>query len=280
MRHSSCNKNIDCSYSREDGSWHIQISIEQESNKLKQIEIQLQKQPEESFMEREKLSAWIQDNKQKAGQLETQQRELTVREYECNEKELRQKAWEANLQAKEDETNKLKAIRTNTLVSQSSQTNEVGTKPDNASVQSNMSIPQYTQESEAEIGSINVNIAVQTNMSISKSSQACQVETCKNLHQSQTNQDAATRTTMDIPQSSQPSEMGTARPVQRKSHDKAVQVNILLSASTSTCEPHKHNWSQEIKKQILSTFVTNMTNCKRDFTTALYNAEVSELAHQ
>ena len=277
--------------------------------------VQLQEIPEESSIEREKLSPWIHNNKEKAHQLETHQKELAEREHECSEKEHRLSVWTqdnkqishqlktrqkelaererecndkelrltalaAKFQAQEDEQNRV--IKVNTLVSQSSQTNQVDTHTDNTLGQVNIhvSIPQYIQASDAETESNNVSIAVQTNMSISIISQACQVETCMTVHQRQTHQDAAAQTAMDILQSSQSRELYPERPAQRNSHDKAVQVNIALPVSTSPSEPHLPSCCQETKKQMHSTFMTNMTNCKRGIITALDNTEVSELTYQ
>ena len=280
--------------------------LEERENRINLMEKQLQEQLEESSMEREKLSAWIQDNKQTAQQLETQQKEITERERECsekerslsarihdneqkacqleaqekelaerececNEKERCLKAWEAKFQAHEE---KWEVIQANTLVSQSIQTNQLDTKTDDASVHANIRIPHHTQESGTEADNNNVNIAVQANVSISKTSPARRVI---KIHQHQSHQDAAAQTTMDIPQSCQP--FYSARPAHRNSHDKAVQVNIPQPASTSPSEPHLLSCCQETKKQMHSTFMTNMTNCKRGIITALYNTEVSELTY-
>ena len=61
--------------------------IQEKENKLKGMAVQLQEQHEELSIQREKLAAWIQDNKQRACQLETQQKEVAEREHECSKKE-------------------------------------------------------------------------------------------------------------------------------------------------------------------------------------------------
>ena len=107
------------------------------------------------------------------------------------------------------------------------------------------------------------NIAIQVNMPISKTSKAVQVETSEHVHQHrQVNQDEVAQTGVTVPQSNK--------------HDKAVQVNIPLSAGASSPEPHPQNWDQEIKKQVHNELV-NMANYTRDMFTELHHRQVSEL---